>query len=510
MIVLTLIVFLSIPIALSDTPQIDFVDPTPENDSTQANTDIIVNISSSDINDHYAFLDFNNSLNFWMRFDDVNGTGDPIDLSRHQNNVSLNNGAFIGSSGKFGNDIVFDGVDDFAELPISTDIGLALHISLWIKPNTTAVPEGDSEIFMQFRNIAGNFLILGSSSSSITGETFAIGNVGQTAVTNIQLAGGVYHKLDFRWNGIAYDIYLNAVKQNTTSGSGDDANLIDVNTICLGRRCTGGASNYNGSLDEVLIFDRPLSEDEIRSIFDAGVNQYDNIFSGLPDGIHNFTGHAVDTEANRNQTDLRVVTIIRKIDSVILNSSLGTNETTENLIANPLGVVPSDVSIQYDWFKDSILSAVFLGNATSVNTLPSSFTIAEEVWFVNATPKSLTNNYDVSEGIFVDTFDVSSQEINPSGMAFNNDGTKLYVVGVDSDNVNEYDLSTPFDVSTGTFVDSFDVSAEETAPTGIEFNNDGTKLYVLGTVGDDVNEYTLSTAFDVSTGVFNDLFSVSA
>ena len=46
---------------------------------------------------------------------------------------------------------------------------------------------------------------------------------------------------------------------------------------------------------------------------------------------------------------------------------------------------------------------------------------------------------------------------------------------------------------------SFDVSGEETNPGSLFFKSDGTKMYVTGTAGDDVNEYALSTAWDVST-----------
>ena len=44
-----------------------------------------------------------------------------------------------------------------------------------------------------------------------------------------------------------------------------------------------------------------------------------------------------------------------------------------------------------------------------------------------------------------------------------------------------------------TFVDSYDVTSEETEPQGLTFNNDGTKMFITGHDGDDVNEYTLST-----------------
>jgi hypothetical protein len=40
-------------------------------------------------------------------------------------------------------------------------------------------------------------------------------------------------------------------------------------------------------------------------------------------------------------------------------------------------------------------------------------------------------------------------------------------------------LSSGFDVSSASFVDSFSVSAQDTAPTGIAFNADGTKMFIV-------------------------------
>ena len=48
------------------------------------------------------------------------------------------------------------------------------------------------------------------------------------------------------------------------------------------------------------------------------------------------------------------------------------------------------------------------------------------------------------------------------------------------DDINEYTLTTGFDVSTASFVDALDVSGQDSRPCGIRFNNDGTKLYVTG------------------------------
>ncbi len=123
---------------------------------------------------------------------------------------------------------------------------------------------------------------------------------------------------------------------------------------------------------------------------------------------------------------------------------------------------------------------------------------------------TLSTGFDVSTASYVDSLDISSQEIIPRGLAFNNDGTKMFVVGQSGDDVNEYTLSTGFDVSTASFVDSFSVVSQDTDPGKLAFNNDGTKMFVMGYSGLDVNEYTLSTGFDVSTASFVGSFSVSS
>ena len=123
---------------------------------------------------------------------------------------------------------------------------------------------------------------------------------------------------------------------------------------------------------------------------------------------------------------------------------------------------------------------------------------------------TLSTVFDVSTASLVDSFDVSSQENGLRGLAFNNDGTKMFILGAGGDDVNEYTLSTGFDVSTSSFVDSFSISGQEKSPVGLTFNDDGTKMFITGHLGLDVNEYTLSTGFDVSTASFVDSFSVSS
>jgi len=123
--------------------------------------------------------------------------------------------------------------------------------------------------------------------------------------------------------------------------------------------------------------------------------------------------------------------------------------------------------------------------------------------------QSMSSAWDVAT--LIPGLYVNAQESAPQGLAFKDDGTKMYIVGSANDTVYQYSLATAWDVLTATYDSvSFSVSAQETAPQGIAFKTDGTKMYIIGTQGDDVNEYNLSSAWNVSTASFVQVFSVSA
>jgi sugar lactone lactonase YvrE len=117
---------------------------------------------------------------------------------------------------------------------------------------------------------------------------------------------------------------------------------------------------------------------------------------------------------------------------------------------------------------------------------------------------TVSTAWDISTASYASkSLSVGSQDTVPLEICFSNDGTKLFVTGATGDDVNEYTLSTAWDVSTGTFVDSFSVSAQTVNPRGIAFNADGTKMFVLGSVEGGVFQYSLTTAFDVSTASYD-------
>ena len=50
---------------------------------------------------------------------------------------------------------------------------------------------------------------------------------------------------------------------------------------------------------------------------------------------------------------------------------------------------------------------------------------------------------------------------------------------------------------------SFDVSDEDTFPSDVIFSPDGLKMFVLGASSDSIYQYTLSTAWDINTAVYD-------
>jgi len=114
---------------------------------------------------------------------------------------------------------------------------------------------------------------------------------------------------------------------------------------------------------------------------------------------------------------------------------------------------------------------------------------------------SLSIPYDISTGNLLTALYVNAEESNIQGLAFNNTGTSMYIIGNSGDEINGYDLSAAYDLtSTITTISGspFDISAEDNNPTDIFFNDDGTKFYLLGNGGNDINQYSLSPAYDLN------------
>ena len=211
-------------------------------------------------------------------------------------------------------------------------------------------------------------------------------------------------------------------------------------------------------------------------------------------------------------------------------------------ISYSLGAVVTEVDDQQIVFEDG------------GSTFPNGITFNDDgtKMFVSFSQSTDNSNFDfINEYNLSTPFDISthtyagddercdldveagSADLDPTNvgdMAFSSDGLKIFIVSRGTNNSNNdaiyrYDLTTPYDVSTCTFVEDEDPDTEarsngwrhgDRSPAaqskkyhvqGIEINPDGTKIFLsFNGVGSDnagsldgIREYNLSTPYDLST-----------
>lgn len=116
--------------------------------------------------------------------------------------------------------------------------------------------------------------------------------------------------------------------------------------------------------------------------------------------------------------------------------------------------------------------------------------------------------YDISQGYSSTVnFSVNAQDGSPYGVFFKPDGTKFYICGGSNRRIYQYSLSTPWSISTASYENkSFLVSNQDASPREVNFSSDGTKMYIVGATNVTLYQYTLSTAWDVSTASYSNKF----
>jgi hypothetical protein len=129
-------------------------------------------------------------------------------------------------------------------------------------------------------------------------------------------------------------------------------------------------------------------------------------------------------------------------------------------------------------------------------------------YFTLGTPWDVSSATLVSSQRFAlgDAGGIPSAMTAPQAVDFNNDGTIMYIQDSTTDAVHQFALSSAYNVGTATWTKQFSVVGQESGGTGLRFNSSGTRMYLYGSTGDDVNEYRLGTAWDIATAVFYDKF----
>lgn len=237
------------------------------------------------------------SLVLYMHFDNRSAQGENdsnvFDYSGHQNNGTPKNGAFFnGSGGEYNGAYMFDGINDYLEVNNNTMFDPTfdnMTIAFWIKTGVTAT----TWRAVQKRGSGAAGTTQGWQISRLAGAGGAdwSNTVFDDGVNYVQISSdgqldsginNLWHFYVFVWDGDGNNVtaYLDGIdaRVNTlVSGA--------VGNISTGRKLTIGSSwndpatqaqFLNGSIDEVQIYNRSLTLQEIQGLYQGSVLKFDN------------------------------------------------------------------------------------------------------------------------------------------------------------------------------------------------------------------------------------------
>jgi len=111
---------------------------------------------------------------------------------------------------------------------------------------------------------------------------------------------------------------------------------------------------------------------------------------------------------------------------------------------------------------------------------------------------NLTTAFDITSATLEKSVLIRDEENKPEDVKFNSDGTVIFILGTNNDGIDRWSLSTPYDIGSITVADTLFTSIGGD-PRGLAFNNDGTKMFILNQTNTRVEEYNLSTPYNPDT-----------
>jgi hypothetical protein len=285
---------------------ISFGGNTPSNGNTLDVNYFDVNIDSNISSAHYIFNNLDSSLVGWWRGE--NGAND--------SSGNNNNGSWIGTpaytDGNFGRAFSLSGgTDDYVDVErdgLPSGSG-PLTVSAWIKTtqsDTGCDNRGEGYFFaLGLRAPGAREFVLG-----VIHGVFAVENYGGSIEGSTTINDGEWHHVVGVWNGNEALEYVDGGSESLSRDELPAIDILDTGHLLIGSPYSS-CYPYTGSLDEVMLFNRVLSASEIRSLYDAQVNEFNVNYSDLNNGDHNFISYAVNGDGNLFTVDggLRTVTV---------------------------------------------------------------------------------------------------------------------------------------------------------------------------------------------------------
>ncbi|UCD07723.1 MAG: hypothetical protein JSW41_02000, partial [Candidatus Aenigmatarchaeota archaeon] len=295
-------------------PSITFENPTPPDNDITDNNYIYVNVSASDANNISTFIDFNNSLISWWRMDDINATNDPTDYMNRNNGTAINQSTQT-DDGYLGKGFDFDGDWDYINVGNDNSLkpSLPVSISAWIKLSELGEYQHIVSIDDQAPTYYGIWLmVLTTDDISINfgngaggaSQSFRESKTSSSALTTDTW----YHIVAVVRGADDMDIYINGTDDGGSYSGNGNTFVYGTGDVRIGSRNDG--YEFNGTIDDVMIFNRSLSAEEVAGLYANKSSEYLEVnYTSLVYGNHTFKAYSQDIAGNMNETEERTVNI---------------------------------------------------------------------------------------------------------------------------------------------------------------------------------------------------------
>ncbi|MCK5450103.1 BspA family leucine-rich repeat surface protein, partial [Candidatus Pacearchaeota archaeon] len=308
-------------------PKIGFVSPTLVNDTSTTNTSIEINVS---INETYLdevkwnwngtnYTIFNDSLVLMMNFDNVSALGENdtlvVDISGRGNNGMVVGGNTTTADGKYQRAMMFDGDNDYVDLP-NIVLSNSWTMETWIKRSAGS----DTKTIIDL-NDGTNICYLRVGEFTANAPSFVCSGNLQISPSTPDISDGKWHHVVGIRDGS--DAYMYVDGTEAGSDSTFSTSSFTSTQSQIGRELWGGTQYFpwDGFIDEVRIYNRSLSADEVSQMYMSNLNKYDtdkwtlyvnqskNATDSLDAGTYTYFASAKDTNENENVTEVRTVSV---------------------------------------------------------------------------------------------------------------------------------------------------------------------------------------------------------
>ncbi|MFH1521798.1 MAG: LamG domain-containing protein [archaeon] len=203
-------------------------------------------------------------VGFW-RFED-----DAEDFAGDNDGTIYGNPVFIEGRNDMGKALSFDGVVDYVDCgnEDSLDITNEITISAWVKPEGTIPPETMIVARVNATGINTDWRFMANVYQDNNGVNwgFRVRTSASESVANSELTSGSWYHLVVTYDRATVRFYLNGVADGTDSQT---SALGTSHPVQIARGVGYAQKYFNGTIDEVMIYNRALSGEEVEELYES-------------------------------------------------------------------------------------------------------------------------------------------------------------------------------------------------------------------------------------------------